>query len=106
MRSSPICGLELVGAAVGDGAAVVEHDDVVGQLVGLLEVLRGEDDGGAVAHQVAEDVPQVAAAARVEAGGGLVEEQHLGDGHQAGGQVEAPAHAARERLDQLVGGVG
>ena len=59
--------LQLVGRAVRDGAAVVEHDDVVGQLVGLLEVLRGEDDRGAVAHEVAQHLPQVAAAARVEA---------------------------------------
>ena len=43
---------------------------------------------------------------RVEAGGGLVEEEHLGRGHDAGGQVEAPAHAAGEGLDQAVGGVG
>ena len=56
--------------------------------------------------QVAQHVPQVAAAAGVEAGGRLVEEQHLGRGHEAGGEVEPAAHAAREGLDQAVGGVG
>ena len=99
-------GLQLVGRAVGDGAAVVEHDDVVGQPVGLLEVLRGEDDRGAVADELAQHLPQVAAAARVEPGGRLVEEQHLGRGDEAGGQVEPAAHAAREGLHQLVGRVG
>ena len=56
--------------------------------------------------RLAEDVPQVVAAAGVEPGGGLVEEQHLGHGDEAGGQVEPAPHAAGEVLDQLLGGVG
>ena len=106
MRSLPMRALSSSGVPWATVAAVVEHDDVVGQAVGLFEVLGGEHDRGAVADEVAEHVPQVVAAARVEAGGGLVEEQHLGRGHEAGGQVEAPAHAAGERLDQAVGRVG
>ena len=92
--------LQLVGAAVRDRAAVVEHDDVVGELVGLLEVLRREHDRGAVAYEVAQHLPQIAAAARVEAGGRLVEEQHRRRGHEARGEVEAAAHAAREGLHE------
>ena len=106
MRSPPMLRLELVGRAGGDGAAVVEHDDVVGQAVGLLEVLRREDQRGALADELAQHLPEVLAAARVEARRRLVEEQHAGRGHQAGGEVEPPAHAAGERLDQPVGGVG
>ena len=53
-----------------------------------------------------EHVPQVVAAARVEAGGRLVEEQHLGAADEAGGEVEPAAHAAGEGLHQPVGGVG
>ena len=98
--------LQLGRRAVRDGPAVVEHDDVVGELVGLLEVLRREDDRGAVAHEVAQHVPQVVAAARVEPGGRLVEEQHLGRGDEARGEVEPPAHAAGERLHQLRRRVG
>ena len=77
MRSLPMLRLQLVGRAVRDGAPVVEHDDVVGEPVGLFEVLRREDDRGAVADEVAQHVPQLVAAARVETGGRLVEEQHL-----------------------------
>ena len=47
-----------------------------------------------------EHLPQVAAAARVEAGGRLVEEQHLGAAHQAGRDIEAAAHATRVGLDE------
>ena len=92
--------LQLLRRAVGNGLAVIEHDDVVGHPIGLLEVLRGEDDGGAAADEVGEHLPQVAAAARIEAGGGLVEEQHLGAAHQAGSDVETATHAAGVGLHQ------
>ena len=46
-RSVPMRPLQLVGRALGDDAAVVDDPDAVGELVGLLEVLRGEEDGHA-----------------------------------------------------------
>ena len=98
-------GLELGRRAVGDVAPVVEHDDVVGEPVGLVEVLRREQDGRAVTDQVAQHVPQIAAAPRIETGGRLVEEQHGRVGHQAGGEIELAAHAAGEVLRQPIGGV-
>ena len=42
--------LELRGAALGDDAAVVEHRDPAGELIGLLQVLRGEEDRDAAAR--------------------------------------------------------
>src|SRR5690606_32086936 len=63
--------LQLVGRALGDGRAGVDHHDVVGELLGLFEVLRGEQQGGAAADEIGDDAPQFVAAARVEAGGGL-----------------------------------
>ena len=69
-------GLELVGRALGDRAAVVDDHDVVGEPVGLFEVLRGEQQRRAALDQLDDDLPHVGAAARVEAGGRLVEEQH------------------------------
>jgi hypothetical protein len=98
--------LELVGGALGDHPAAVDHRDVVGQPVRLLQVLGGEQQGGAVADQLADDVPEREAAARVQPGGRLVQEQHLGAADQAGAQVEAAAHPARVGLDRAVGGVG
>ena len=53
------------------------HDrDPLAELVGLLHVVRGEQDRLAVPVQLAEHVPQREPALRVEAGGRLVEEQH------------------------------
>src|SRR5437763_309520 len=67
--------LQLVGGAAGDDAAGVDEGDAVGQLVGLLQILRGEQDGRAVAHPIADDVPHREPARRVEPGGRLVEEE-------------------------------
>jgi hypothetical protein len=66
-------GLELVRGAGGDDPAAVDHDHVVGQLVGLLHVPGGQQHRHPVAGEVADDLPQVAAGAGVQAGGGLVQ---------------------------------
>ena len=46
----PEVGLELGRRALGDDAPVVDHDDVAGQAVGLLEVLGGEQHRRALAR--------------------------------------------------------
>ena len=98
--------LQLRRRAVGGDAAVVQDHDVVGQAVGLLQVLGGQHERRALGHQLPQQRPQVVAALGVEAGRGLVQEQHRRLGDQARGQVQAAAHAAGERLDQVVALVG
>ena len=75
------------------------------ELVGLLEVLRREQQRGAVADELAQHVPELDAAARVEAGRRLVEEEHRRRRDQADREVEPPTHAAGVGLDDPVGGV-
>ena len=77
-----------------------------GEMVGLVEVLRGEQHVGAVGDQRADRVPQLDAAARIETGGRLVEQQQPGPADEAGAEVEAAAHAAGVRAHRPVGGVG
>ena len=84
--------LELRRGALGDDAAVVEHRDPVGELVGLVEVLGGEEDRDAVGDQLADDLPHGAAAARVQAGGRLVEED------QPGSPTSVIARSSRRRI--------
>ena len=98
--------LQLVRRALGDLAAVVDDRDPVGELVGLVEVLGGEQHRAPVGHETPDGVPHLAAGARVEAGGRLVEEDQRWPGDQAGGQVEPAAHAAGERRDRLGRGLG
>ncbi len=47
-RRATDLGLELLGGARGHDLAVVDDPEVVGELVGLFEVLGGEEDGHAL----------------------------------------------------------
>ena len=85
------------GRALGDQPAAVEHRDPVGELIGLLQVMRGEEDRHAAVHEIADDPPHGAAAARVEAGGRLVEEDDPRIADQGHREVEPAAHAAGVR---------
>jgi len=61
---------------------MVDDGDHICQSVGLVEILGGQQDGGSVGDQPLDHLPQAQPAARVQAGGGLVEEQHRWPGHQ------------------------
>ena len=87
--------LELGRRAVGDHPTVVDDDDPVGELVGLVEVLGGQQQGHAVGDELADHVPHPEPAGGVEPGRRLVEEEHRRPGDQAGREVEAAAHPAR-----------
>ncbi len=79
---------------------MVDYRDGVGKGVGFLEVLRSEHDGGALADQVADDLPHAVPTARVEACGRLVEEEQSRTADDRAGEVEPPAHTAGVRLDR------
>src|ERR1700680_1146562 len=74
-------------------------------MIGLVEVLGGEQDVGAVDDQRPDDIPELEAAARIKSGGRLVEQEQLGPADQAGAEVEAPAHAAGIRPYRPISGV-
>ena len=95
--------LELGRRPLGDDLAAVDDRDPLGEHVRLVEVLGGEQQGGAVGDQLADDVPHQRAGARVEAGRRLVQEQHRRTADQRGRQVEPPPHAARVGLDRPAG---
>ena len=97
--------LQRLRRALGDDPAAVDDPDVVGQLVGLLEVLGGEEDGRAFFVQLPHLLPDRLAADRVEAGGRLVEEEDARFVDQRRGEVEAALHPARVGADPAVGGV-
>ena len=98
-------GLERGRRALGDDPPVVDDPDPVGELVGLLEVLGGEEDGRALAVQRRDLLPDRLAADRVEAGRRLVEEEHPRLVDERRGEVEPPAHPARVGADAAVGGL-
>lgn len=72
---------DVAGRPLGDDPAAHEHDDAVGEGLGFVEVVHGEQDRGAVRAQAPDELPGTAARRGVEAGRGLVEEQHVGAAH-------------------------
>ncbi len=99
-------GLKLVGGTGGDHPAPVDDDDPVREAFGLLEVLGRQHDGGAVGDQVFDERPQLVAGPRVEAGGGLIQDQYGRVSDEARAEVEASSHAARVGLHLAVGSLG
>ena len=106
IRSPPIWDFSSLAVPARDDAAVVDHDDLVGEPVGLLEVLRREQQRRAAGHERGDHLPHVQAGLGVEPGRRLVEEDDLGVGHERAGEVEAAPHAARVGLRRPVRGVG
>ena len=99
--------LQLRGRALGDDLAVVDDPHAVGQRVGLLEVLRGQEHGHALVVGEPRDLlPQRAAALQVQARRRLVEEQDARAVHERQREVQAALHAARVAADAAVGGFG
>src|SRR5438477_8654657 len=95
--------LERVGGTLGDELPVVDDRHPVAERVGLLQVVRGEEDGHAFGAQPAYLVPQVRTALRVEPGGGLVEEDDLRRVDDPERDVDAAALATGVRLAFAVG---
>jgi hypothetical protein len=94
--------LELVGSALRDQVPVVEHRDPVGELIGFLEVLRGEEDGDTIGHQPADDSPHRPTASRVQSCRRLVQEDDLRAADQGHRQIQLPAHTAGIGCHQLL----
>jgi hypothetical protein len=98
--------LQLRGGSLRYQPAPVQHGDPVRKTVGLVEVLRREEDGDAVPDQFADRLPHRPAAARVQARGGLIEEDDLGTADQGHREVEPAPHPAGQGRRGLVRGFG
>src|SRR3989441_1765975 len=85
-----------------DDAAFVDDADAVG-LLRLLEVVRGQEDRGAARPaDLAEVLPERAAARHFEARGRLVQKEDLGLVQEAAHDLELAPHPAREGAHRLV----
>ena len=113
-RAQHRAGGELVAGSLGDDLAAVDEGDLAAELLGLFEVMGGEQDGGAFAVHLLDVLPEFQAEFDVDTGGGFVEDQQPGTVHQGAGENDAALHAAgqgpgafvpllgqRERLEEL-----
>jgi len=78
---------------------VVHDRQPVGQFLGLLEVVRGQDDRGPRGNDVADQTPGVTAALGVQAGGGFVEEEHIRAIHERQREIKPTTLATGQALD-------
>jgi len=95
--------LQLLGRSLGDDLTMVDNDYVVRQLVGLFQVLGGEQEGRSLRDQLANNRPHAQTANWIKARGGFVEEQDLRPADQARRQVEPAQHPAGIRLGGPIG---
>ena len=90
--------LELGRRSFGDDRAVVDDQDAVGERVGLIHVVRGEEHRRSqLVAELADMGPEVGPALRIEPGRGLVEEHQPRLVDQPHDDVEPPPLPARER---------
>ena len=101
--SAPWRSISSRGLALLDQAPGVDHAEPVAVALGLLHQVGGDEDrrAGLLAQRL-QALPHEPPRGRVQADGGLVEEQHLRPVEQRGGDLQAPQHAARERARQAV----
>ena len=94
---------ELAAGALGEDAARVDDADAVAEPLGLLHVVRRVEDGHAALSKLVHGFEDGVAALRIDAHGGLVEDEQLRLVEQADADVEAPLHAARVGVRAVVG---
>ena len=85
--------------AVRQHAAVVEHDDLIGERDRRQAV--GDDERRAPRHRLVERELDLALGRGVDGGGGVVEDQHARVGQQRAGDRQALALAAGQRQPAL-----
>jgi hypothetical protein len=84
----------------------MDDSHAIGQGVSLLQVLRREEDGHAIAAGESRDLgPERRPALYVEPGRRLVEKQDSRGVNQCERQVQAALHAARVAADSAIGGL-
>ena len=88
-----------------DDLRLVHHDQPVAQLLGLVHVVRGQDDGHALLLEPVKAIPNQVPRLRVEAGRGLVEQEKAGLVDERTGDREPSFHATGEGLDFVFGAV-
>jgi hypothetical protein len=80
-------------AAGRDDPAVADHDQVVGDDLDLVQQVRGQQDGAALAGEARQQVAHPPDPGRVEPVGRFVEDQHPGVPEQRGADAQSLAHA-------------
>jgi hypothetical protein len=95
-------GHETLRGVEGHQPHGIEEGHPVSQEFRFLDVVRGEEDGRAVGPRHLDEGPDAAPDARVEAYGGLVEEEDPGAVHEGSGDHHASLHPARKLSNERI----
>ena len=82
---------------------MIDNGQAIAQALGFVHVVRREQDRAARLLEAANDVPELAPALGIEAGGGLVQKQNLGIAHQRRRHGQPLALPARKLADPGIG---
>src|SRR5262249_35500093 len=85
---------KLARAATRDDPTAIHDRNVVAEDLGLVHVVGRENEGFLASLDGLDEIPEVAARLRIEAGRGLIEEQNRGVVHQRDGKKQALLLAA------------
>ena len=102
-RLALVAAAQRVGRARGHDPAGGQDRHPVGQVLGLVHVVGGEQDRLAELAEALDQLPGTPPGRRVEPGGRLVQEEQVRVADQPEGQVEPSLLAARQRLDPGAG---
>jgi hypothetical protein len=97
---------DVADRVVEDLLPVVDHDDVVAELLGLDHDVRREDDRGALLVLLADQVAEQPHVDRVEPAEGLVEDQQVRLVEHGRDELDLLLHALAEFLAALVPDAG
>ena len=99
---APSDAISACGVSSAMTLPVIDDRHAVAEHLGLVHVVRGQQDGAAVGAEAFEDVPQLPPRLRVEAGGRLVEEQQVGIAGQRARHRQPLLLPARQLADPAV----
>ena len=91
--------------AFSDDPTVRDHRHAIGEVFGLVHVVRRQEHRDAQGSKPRDHVPGRSPGRRVEAGGGLVEKQQFGVPDERQRDVQTPTLAAREPAGSGIGSV-
>jgi hypothetical protein len=89
-------GAHLIGRAIGDDLAVMQHDDPFRDAHHRLHIVLDEQNGHVGAVELDDEAREIGLLGRVHAGHRLVEQKQLGLERQGAGDLEAALIAVRE----------
>ena len=88
---------------VGNDLSLRHHRYPISQVLGFVEIMRGQHDRVAERSQIGDDIPTATARTRIEPCGGLVKKDQFGVADQTKSQVHPATLTARKRNNPIVG---